>query len=61
LRVALRGPDGSRVADGPDEETCDPQPQAEADRAASVPLTMATVRGAPPSRIGSVSARCTGA
>jgi len=28
---------------------------------ASVPLTMASARGAPPSRIGSVSARCTGA
>ena len=34
-----------------------PSPSA----AASVPLTIASARGAPPSRIGSVSARCTGA
>ena len=33
-----------------------PRPKA----AASVPLAMATVRGAPPRRIGSVSARCSG-
>jgi hypothetical protein len=59
-RVAFGGPDRSGVTDDPDDETgiqsCNPSPTA----AASVPLTIATER-APPSRIGSVKARCTGA
>jgi hypothetical protein len=50
--VALGGPDGGHVADEPEDETRDPQPQSK-----SVPLTIATDRGAPPIRIGSVRAR----
>ena len=61
LRIALRRPDRGAVADRPEAErrrsqSRRPRPIA----AASVPLTIAIARGAPPSRIGSVSARCTG-
>ena len=31
-RIALRGPDGGGMADCPDQEARDPQPQAEAER-----------------------------
>jgi hypothetical protein len=57
LRIALGGPHGSEVSNEPDDGADKPKPTA----AASVPLTMATERGAPPRRIGSVSARWTGA
>src|SRR3546814_685671 len=40
----------------PGIQSCRPSPTA----AASVPLAIATVRGAPPSKIGSVSERCKG-
>ena len=56
--IALGGPDGGHVADEPEDETRDPQPQSQVQgRRPSVPLTIATDRGAPPIRIGSVSAR----
>ena len=56
-----RAPHRQRVAGEPEQvrpgsHSCRPSPTA----AASVPLPMATVRGAPPSRIGSVSERCSG-
>src|SRR3546814_6122502 len=41
----------------PATHCCKPRPSA----AATVPLTIAIARGAPPSRIGSASARCIGA
>jgi len=44
----------SRAGDG------EPEPQTETKCRAKVPLRIATARGAPPRRIGSVSARCTG-
>ena len=44
----------------PDGKPDQPEAQAEPDAPASVPFMMAMVRGAPPSRIGSVSARWTG-
>ncbi|KAG0771764.1 hypothetical protein G6F21_014681 [Rhizopus arrhizus] len=40
----------------PGIHSCRPSPTA----AASVPLAIATVRGAPPIKIGSVSERCSG-
>jgi hypothetical protein len=59
-RIALGRPDGREMADGPDGEADQPEAQAEADGPASVPLRMAMARGAPPSRMCSVSARWTG-
>jgi hypothetical protein len=51
LRIALGRPDRREMADGPDGEADEPEAQAEADGAASVPLRMAMERGAPPSRM----------
>ena len=55
--IAPGGPDRRHVADEPEDKTRDPQPQAKSKRRGNVPLTIATDRGAPPIRIGSVSAR----
>ena len=58
LRIALRGPDRGGLADEP--RARDRRATAAGrDRAPppSVPLRIATARGAPPSRMGSVSAR----
>jgi hypothetical protein len=48
------------MADCPDGEADEPEAQAEADRARQRAVDDGDARGAPPSRIGSVSARWTG-
>jgi hypothetical protein len=53
-RIALGSPDGSGLTENPKQETGEPQPQAETK---SCGKRMATARGAPPSKMCSVSAR----
>ncbi len=60
LRVKARTPDRQRMADDPEHDAGNPQLQAQPNSGASVPLAIATVRGAPPIKIGSVSERCSG-
>jgi hypothetical protein len=56
-RIALGRPHRREMADRPDGDADQPEAQAEADRAGERAVQMAMARGAPPSRIGSVSAR----
>jgi hypothetical protein len=56
-RIALGRPDGGEMADGPDGEADQPEAQAEADGPGQRAVEDGDERGAPPSRIGSVSAR----
>ena len=44
--IALGGPDGGHLADEPEDESRDPEPQSSPRAAASVPFTIATDRGA---------------
>jgi hypothetical protein len=62
FRIALDRPDRSHVPDEPNQEPATQRRRPMPSAAASVPLTMAMAmeRGAPPMRIGSVSARCSG-
>ena len=60
LRIALCGPNRSGVPDRPNRSPASQSRRPRPSAAASVPLRIATARGAPPSRIGSVKARCTG-
>lgn len=57
LGIALGCPHGRDMADGPDRDTDQPEAQAGPTAPASVPLRIAMERGAPPSRMCSVSAR----
>ncbi len=57
LRIALGGPNRREMADGPDRETDQPEAQAEAHGAGQRAVEDRDERGAPPSRICSVSAR----
>ncbi len=56
-RVALRRPHRREVPDRPDGDADQPETQTKPTAPASVPFMIAMARGAPPSRIGSVSDR----
>jgi hypothetical protein len=60
-RVALGGPDRGEMAQEPDCGAYNPEAQAKPHGRGERAVTIATARGAPPSRIGSVKARWTGA
>ncbi len=60
--VALGGPDGGEMTKQPDRASDDPETQAKTDRGGERAVDdRDRAGGAPPSRIGSVSARWTGA
>ena len=60
LRIDARAPHRQRMADDPEHDTWNPQLQAQPTAAASVPLAIATVRGAPPMQDRLGGERCSG-
>ena len=61
LRITLGGPDGSGVADCPEQQAGYPPPQAEPEGGGQRAVQDSDGAGAPSMRMGSVSERCTGA